>query len=50
MKFNVSWDNFQLFAFIHNKDQMFFPKVDKIFGSEVLALMVDGARMKKARE
>ena len=50
MKFNVLSDKFGLYVFIHNKDQMFFPKVDKIFGSEFLALMVDGARMKKARE
>ena len=39
------WDDFGLQVFIHNKDQMYFPKIDKIFGSEFIALQVDSARM-----
>ena len=44
------WDEFGLQVFIHNKDQMYFPKIDKIFGSEFMALQVDSARMKKVKE
>ena len=29
---------------------MYFPKMDKIFGSEFMALQVDSARVKKAKE
>ena len=39
-------DTFGLFVFMHNKDQMYVPKMDKIFGSEFIALQVDSARMK----
>ena len=43
-------DTFGLNVFMHNKDQMYIPKIDKIFGSEFLSLQVDSARMKKAKE
>ena len=30
-------------TFIHNKDQMYFPKVDEIFGSDYILVTVDDA-------
>ena len=39
-------DTFGLQVFMHNKDQMYVPKIDNIFGSEFIALQVDSARMK----
>ena len=44
------WEKFGLQVFLHNKDQMYVPKIDNIYGSEVIAFLVDSARMKKARE
>ena len=44
--FNVPWDNFGLYVFIHNKDQMYFPKMDRIFGSDFIYIEVDNPRMK----
>ena len=38
--FNVLWDNFGLYIFIHNKDQMYFPKIDRIFGSDFIYIQV----------
>ena len=32
---------FGLFLFIHNKDQMYFPKIDNIFGSQVKFVSLD---------
>ena len=46
VSFKVMSDDYGLQVFMHNKDQMYVPKIDKIFGSEFLALQVDSARMK----
>ena len=40
-------DTFGLQIFIHNRDQMYFPKMDKIFGSDYMSLQVDSARVKR---
>ena len=40
-------ETFGLLIFIHNRGQMYFPKVDKIFGSEYMSLQVDSARVKR---
>ena len=43
LSFNVPEEKkpFGLFLFIHNKDQMYFPKIDKIFGSEGKFVQLD---------
>ena len=46
MAFNVTYDSFGLYFFIHNKDQMYFPKIDKIFGSYGKLVQLDGGRMR----
>ena len=47
VRFKVLLDTFGLHIFIHNRGQMYFPKMDKIFGSNFMALQVDSARVKK---
>ena len=46
LEFNVLMDNFGLFVYIHNKDQMYFPKIDRIFGSDFIHLKINSLRMK----
>ena len=45
LHFNVTYDMFGLFLFIHNQDQMYFPKIDNIFGSDGKFIQLDRARM-----
>ena len=39
-------DTFGLQIFIHNRGQMYFPKKDKIFGSDYMSVQVDSAHVK----
>ena len=35
-----------LYVFLHNEDQMYIPKINKVFGSEFIYLKVDSTMMK----
>lgn len=46
VRFNVTRDDLGFYVFIHNKDQMYTPKIDNIFGSELITSQMDSVRMK----
>ena len=45
IRFNVTRADFGINVFLHNKDQMYTPKIDNIFGSEVIAANLDRVRI-----
>ena len=45
--FNIIGEDFGLYIFLHNKDQMYVPKINRVFGSEFMYLKVDSALMKE---
>ena len=44
--FNISNEDFSLYFFLHNKDQMYFPKINGVFGSDFTYLKLDRSRLK----
>ena len=45
--FNITVDDFTLYLFLHNKDQIYLPKINGVFGSDFTYVKVDKARMKE---
>ena len=46
LHFNTREDGFSLYLFLHNKDQMYMPKLNGVFGSDFMYLKVGKARMR----
>ena len=46
LHFNTHEDDFSLYLFLHNKDQMYMPKLNGVFGSDFMYLKVGKARMR----
>ena len=44
--FNIIGEDFTLYLFLHNKDQMYLPKINGVFGSDFEYLKVDRERMR----
>ena len=43
---NISGEDIMLYFFLHNKDQMYFPKINGAFGSDFTYLKLDRLRLK----
>ena len=45
--FNITGNDFTLYLFLHNKDQIYLPKINGVFGSDFTYVKLDKARMKE---